>query len=348
MPFFTEQAILDLTAVNCQRLRVTTYVHKRLFQSAGTLSNRIQTPKGCGMTTLLSKPNASSLQLPSLRHWLVPSTSTDLKPRHPIGHVAEQPPRLRRQPQATPEAARPTTRIIPGEIGVLELLAAMGLSATDMGCDAAVTLPCETLHLDAGATVYEQGQHCGQAFVILNGVLERHHATGSRAQSMLGPGSVALSGARELLGLHVSLHGRPDTAVAVTKARVLAIPLRDLKALSPATTLINDLLMRTAGAALMRDWRVAYRLRDLPAFARTVAGLSHLAKLAEFKPQDLESDGTTSWLISEPHLASWLALDSEVLHAQLQKLERYGVMSLKAHGPGWLDPIKLDSLWLVD
>lgn len=300
------------------------------------------------MTTLLSKPNASSLQLPSQRYWLVPSTSTDLKPRHPIGHVVEQTPRWRRQPKPTPEAARPTTRIIPGEIGVPELLAAMGLSATDMGCDAGVTLPCETLHLDAGAKVYEQGQHCGQAFVILNGVLERHHAIGSRAQSMLGPGPVALSGARELLGLHFNLQGRPDTAVAVTKATVLAIPLRDLKALSPATMLINDLLMRTAGAALMRDWRVAYRLRDLPAFARTVAGLSHLTRLAEFKPQDLESDGTTAWSISESHLASWLALDSEVLHAQLQKLERYGVMSLKANGPRWLDPIKLDSLWPVD
>lgn len=240
------------------------------------------------------------------------------------------------------------SRIIPREIGIHDLLTALGFGACDLALDAKRTLPCEEIRLDAGASLYEQGQHVGQAFILLEGILARQQVCNAKSTAVQGPSPIALSGKKELIGLHLGLSRRPERAWAVTKATVLALSIKALQALVPSSTLINDLLMRTAGAALFRDWRVAYRLRDLPAFARTVAGLSHIASLTGLKPVVAQADGTISLTLPLPSLASWLAMDMEALCVQIKRLKRYGVVSTYANDIVWLDPLKLEALWTLD
>lgn len=246
--------------------------------------------------------------------------------------------------QPSTEECRP----LPREIGIHDLLTALGIDARDLAFDTKPRLPCEEVRLDAGAILYEQGQRVGQAFVILDGILARQQMCNVKSGAMQGPSPIALSGEKELIGLHLGLHRRPEGVKAVTKATVLALSIKALQALAPSSTLINDLLMRTAGAALLRDWRVAYRLRDLPPFARAVAGLSHLANLAGFKPMVARADGTIALTLPLPNLASWLAMDMDTLCTQLKRLGRYGVVSTSNDAVEWLDPIKLEALWALD
>lgn len=241
-----------------------------------------------------------------------------------------------------------SNRFITRQISISGLLAALGLDTSDSTCDAAGSLSCDEIQLDAGAILYEPGKHGEHAFVILSGVVARQQASESQSGVRCAPSSIALSGAKEMIGLHLGSDLRPENATAVTKAILLALPIKALQALVPSSTLINDLLMRTAGAALLRDWRVSYRLRDLPAFARTVAALSYLANLAEFRPAMTGSDGTIALSMPVTNLATWLALDVTALQTELKRLERYGVVSTFEEAIRWLDPIKLETLWALD
>ncbi|MDO9005806.1 MAG: hypothetical protein Q7V20_20375 [Aquabacterium sp.] len=239
-----------------------------------------------------------------------------LKHGYPEAKIAQgreaQATKLRGQCAAILQAPVNANRVITQQISIRDLLMALGLGSCDISCDASITLPCNEMQLDAGALLYEPGKHSEQAFVILSGVLARQQASDVKSGARCGPSSIAL------------------------------------QAMAPSTTLINDLLMRTAGAALLRDWRVSYRLRDLPAFARTVAGLSYLASLAEFKPAMMDSDGAIALVMPVSNVATWLALDREVLKTQLKRLERYGVVSTFEEAIRWLDPIKLEALWALD
>jgi CRP-like cAMP-binding protein len=262
--------------------------------------------------------------------------------------TAAQPTRTRAQRATILETPAEERQIIPREIGIHDLLTFLGLGDCDVACETEHKLPCEEIQLNAGVSLYEQGHHVRQAFVILDGVFARQQKSNAKSAAMPGPSPIALSGERELIGLHIGLTQRPESVTAVTKATVLALSIKALQTMVPSSTVAHDLLMRTAGAALFRDWRVAYRLRDLPAFARTVAGLSHLASLAGVKPLASRADGTIALTLPLPCLSAWLDMDMEALCTQLKHLARCGVVSTSTNAIEWLDPIKLEKSWAFD
>lgn len=230
------------------------------------------------------------------------------------------------------------------DISVRDLLSLLGLGTCETSSDTEHRLLCEEVRLEAGSSLYEQGQRDEQAFVVLDGVLARQQTSGAKSNALHDPASIALSGEKELIGLHPGVNGRPESATAITKAAALSFSIKAVQSMDSSPTSINDLLMRKAGAALFRDWRVSYRLRDLPAFARTVSGLSYLASLADFKLMMAQAEGIIAMAMPMSILASWLALDKDVLRAQINRLACDGVVSSDANVIHWIAPLKLETL----
>jgi CRP-like cAMP-binding protein len=185
-------------------------------------------------------------------------------------------------------------------------------------------LPLTRLDLEPGDVLYTEGSKAAYAYIVESGLMQcaRHVAEVERAAS-----AISYSAARDMLGVQglPSLHG--ETATAVTRASLLALPVHDLRDMVRRSALLSELIARPMGQALLRDWRTAYSLRDLPPYARTVAGLSHLVRLAVPQGDAPESGARLAVSIETTALRRWLGLSEQELEKCLAQLARYGALS---------------------
>lgn len=182
------------------------------------------------------------------------------------------------------------------------------------------------IELEPGDVLYMEGSKVTYAYVVESGLIQgvRRQHIGDRA-----PDAVSFAAAHNVLGLDGMAQRRSETASAVTRTTLLAVSVEGLSAMAQHSALLSELIARPMGQALMRDWRTVYRLRDLPPYARTVAGLSHLINLLTLKGDEAESLAVLSTSIDVTALCRWLGEGAEELQKCLAQLQRYGALSLR-------------------
>lgn len=200
-----------------------------------------------------------------------------------------------------------------------------------------IEIPARRMRLAAGDMLYVSGEASQDVFIIESGVLQRTRMalTPAPPSQPSHPEMVAYSGAGELIGLHLQKAARPESAFAITDAVVLALPIKAIERMPQGIGLLSDMLVRPVSATLIRDWQVAYKLRDLGANERTVAGLRHVATLCgAFSPHApgaprARMAPALNLSLSEDALTTWLGLDPAVLHRELDRLSSHGVIAMR-------------------
>lgn len=180
------------------------------------------------------------------------------------------------------------------------------------------------LELEPGDVLYKKGSKVVYAYIVESGLVQ---CTRQSASDDHAPDVVTYVAAHDVLGIHGSPQHRHETACAVTRTSLLALPVNELREMAAHSALLSELIARPRGQALMRDWRTVYRLRDLPPYARTVAGLSHLIRLAWPDGDLLAPQAAQPVNIETATLCRWLGLDAQALDKSLAQLQRYGALS---------------------
>jgi CRP-like cAMP-binding protein len=179
------------------------------------------------------------------------------------------------------------------------------------------------LSLRPGDMLYTQGSHSHYAYILESGVMQC-----SRAQDNGTPvwGTMRYAGTGDWIGLYDRPARRPESTCAVTHASLLALPVNDLRDMAASSSIMAELIARSSSMALKRDWRVAYRLRDLPSYTRAVMGLVYLMHLAD--PTGSRTDGASTMTVQldSALFGQWLGLLSDDLTQCLTKLQRYGAL----------------------
>lgn len=185
-----------------------------------------------------------------------------------------------------------------------------------------------SLDIDAGSTLYQADTPAAYAYRVEHGLLERRRRDFDAGPDGALPGAVGYAGTGDWLGLQTLAQRHVDAVRAVVPSRLLAVPLDALDAWQARSPVLAELLTRSSSQALRDDWRLDYRLRDLPPYARTVAGLSHL--LHQLRPartpEAMDAGGTDELQIELPALARWLGLELAELKVNLDRLQRYGCL----------------------
>jgi len=180
------------------------------------------------------------------------------------------------------------------------------------------------LALSPGDVLYKQGSDSPYVYVLESGLVQC-----LSQQPGLGlPETVSHAGAKEWLGLYDQPHRRQETVRAVTHTSLLALPMKALNALRASSPLIAELHARRTSMALKRDWRTVYRLRDLPAYTRTVMGLVYLVSLADPERASDQNAPSMEVVLDMGTLAHWLGLPLAELGHCLMQLQRYGALSI--------------------
>lgn len=178
------------------------------------------------------------------------------------------------------------------------------------------------LDLACGDVLYAQGSVGQYVYVVASGLVQCHSQHGGLGFPVL----VSYAGAREWLGLHDHVGRRQASVNAVAATVVYALPVGELRALSASSPVMAELLARQTSMALKRDWRVAYSLRDLPPYTRTVVGLTQLVRQID---PDIENDQHEAHVRGALNVAlfgNWLGLPLRDLHQSLTQLQRYGAL----------------------
>ncbi|MGE5451822.1 MAG: Crp/Fnr family transcriptional regulator [Acidobacteriota bacterium] len=188
-------------------------------------------------------------------------------------------------------------------------------------------VPFIRLDLRPGDVLYAQGSESVYAYIVKSGLMmcQRRGVAGGN-----GVASVNFASTHDWLGVHDPRGLRGETATAVTSTTLLALTVQELRQMEGKSPVIAELIARPIGQALMRDWRTLYRLRDLPAYTRTVAGLAHLADLAVRSGDDQAPPEELATHLEVETLGRWLDLGTDELEKSLAQLHRYGALSL--HG----------------
>lgn len=182
-------------------------------------------------------------------------------------------------------------------------------------------LPLTRVHLMPGDVLYAAGSPANYGYIVERGVLQCVRQTSPDAGDAVR--HVAAGG---LLGVGGFARARHETVRAITEVSLLAMPMDVLQQLESESPLMRELMARPLGQGLMQDWRMVYRLRDLPPYARTVAGLGYILDLiGQFDP-GADDESSVPVAIEIANLACWLGLSENALTACLRQLYRYDAM----------------------
>lgn len=211
-------------------------------------------------------------------------------------------------------AASQLARFLGGESGVPH---------ADLG-DSQEAMLGVRLDLDPGDGLFMQGSVGHYAYVIESGLIQCH-----RQHDGLGlPLTVTYVGQQEWIGLHDFVGRREESANAVARTSLLALPVSELHALSASSPEMTELLAGQISSALKRDLRVFSGLCDLPPDLRTVVGLVYLASLIDPQFEKNHSDAPMKVVIDVEMLGYWLGVPSCDLHQHLLKLQGDGGLCL--------------------
>jgi CRP-like cAMP-binding protein len=193
-------------------------------------------------------------------------------------------------------------------------------SSPDGHCDqeeAAIALV--RVHLAPGEVLYAEGSRPVYGYFVESGVIQCVRRHGGDATH--GVSHVAAHG---LLGIERLPERRHETATALNHVSLLAMPMASVQEVEAASPILRELLARPLGQGLLRDWRTVYRLRGLPPFARTEAGLSYIHTLAATPGKP----GTARMpvVIDVHDLCRWLALPLQMLEGALNLLQSRGAL----------------------
>ncbi|MDO9237032.1 MAG: Crp/Fnr family transcriptional regulator [Aquabacterium sp.] len=182
------------------------------------------------------------------------------------------------------------------------------------------------LVLMPGDVLYVKGSMCHYVYIIESGLLEFTHQLETDVGKIE---TVSYTGTGEWVGWPNRSERRQETVQAVARTCLLALPIDDLRALELSSLGLAELLARPGSLALKRNWRIAYYLRDLPAYTRTVVALTHLVDLACASRRADMVDTNIRVHLSVATLSRWIGLDVPSLMSVLLKLQRYGALVLK-------------------
>lgn len=199
-----------------------------------------------------------------------------------------------------------------------------GPQAAPEGCTEEVgdDLYLVRLQLEPGDVLYAEGAKAAYAYIVESGLIQCERTVDDHS-----PEAVSYAASHDLLGSPGPFRQRRESACAITRTTLLAMSADDLHDMAEKSPLLAELIARPMGRALMRDWRTVYRLRDLPPYARTVAGLSHLIRLAMPGRDPAESPSRLQVVIEVSSLCRWLGLSADELDKSLEQLQRYGALT---------------------
>lgn len=228
-------------------------------------------------------------------------------------------------------AAPPPPAHLPVRIGASEpncapltpvqLAYEFGLEEFAMPTLRGLELPAVHLYLTRGHVLYCEGAPARYVYLVKSGLIQRTRFSEKIDRNLR---TVAFAGPGELIGLPDRFSRHPESVSAIMDTHLLAVPLIEWRRLDAYTRVLDELVVRRLSAALMHDWKVAYKLRDLPLNARIVCGLSYLVGLTtgrDQRPTHLAMNLT--WDV----LAQWLGTRVDLLMPRLLRLERHGVLA---------------------
>ncbi|MES2088626.1 MAG: hypothetical protein V4532_01390 [Pseudomonadota bacterium] len=204
-----------------------------------------------------------------------------------------------------------------------QFLGGLGMAAYEAH-DALETI---RLELMPGDELYACGTVARYAYIVESGLVQCVGPRYGDGHDL--PGSVGFASAGELVGLYDQQERRSESVSMVTRGTLLALPLDELKHTQASSPQLDELIARRMCLAMKRDWRIVYRLRDLPPDKRTAAGLAHLVYLAA--PEGLKGadEQTLPTDLSMAVLRRWLGLSENELVACLDQLQHDAAISLK-------------------
>jgi CRP-like cAMP-binding protein len=182
------------------------------------------------------------------------------------------------------------------------------------------------LDLMPGDTLYAQGTWSSYIYIVESGLMQ---CLAQQDDGLALPGNVCFVGSGGLLGHYDQSSRRQESAQAVTRTRLLGMPLTDLLRMEDQAPVLAELITRRLSQSLMDGWRTAYRLRDLPPSSRTLAGLGHLARQNTPRGEVHPLASTMPMQLDMAVLAHWLCLPPAELHTYLSQLESAQVLTLK-------------------
>lgn len=204
-----------------------------------------------------------------------------------------------------------------------QFLGGLGMAAYEVH-DALETI---RLELMPGDELYACGTVARYAYIVESGLVQC--VVPRRGDGHDLAGSVGFASAGELVGLYDQQERRTESVSMVTRGSLLALPLDELKHTQASSPQLGELIARRMCLAMKRDWRIVYRLRDLPPDQRTAAGLAHLVYLAA--PDGLKgADAQTLPVdLSVAVLRRWLGLSVDEVVGCLDQLQHDLAISLK-------------------
>ena len=196
-------------------------------------------------------------------------------------------------------------------------------------CQDVLDLHAVEQELQPGDVLFAQSSVGHYAYVVQRGLLQRVHADDIQGAHDAAPGlTVQFAGVGDLVGMCRPRDRRNETVTAVTPTRLLAIEVNALQGFDSASSSDALAISRLRSAALKRDWRIAYQLRDLNDHARVVAGLAYLVRssnrdlpgglTADSVPVHLDVSLLSQWL-GLPQAATSDALDALVARGALKR-----------------------------
>lgn len=261
-----------------------------------------------------------------------------------LNHHTNQPPHARwgedheRSPQSSLWQSAP--QALPNGMELLTLnqlsrfLGGLGIAAGDLHG----ALEATRLELMPGDELYAQGTVARYAYIVESGLVQ---CVGHQGDGGDFPGLVGFACAGELVGLYDQQERRSESVSMVTRGTLLALPLDGLKYTQGASPQLAELIARRLCLATKRDWRIVYRLRDLPPDRRAVAGLAHLVYLAAPDGQPTGGGGAMQIDLRVAVLRRWLGLSLNELMDRLEALEHDAALVLKGDRVVALMPQKI-------
>jgi len=180
-----------------------------------------------------------------------------------------------------------------------------------------------TLDLEPGDTLYTKGTVARYAYIVESGLLQCQEP---RQIGQDLPSLVHFASVGDLLGVYEHATRRPESVEAVTASQLIALPLDGLHHMQAAWPVLDELVSRQLSVAMKRNWRVAYSLRDLAPWPRTISALLHLNDMVH------KGKGATLDVMNLDIgvLSDWLSLPIGELKTCLAQLESMNVIEVKA------------------
>lgn len=182
------------------------------------------------------------------------------------------------------------------------------------------------VQLSPGDVLYVPGAPCQYVYIVESGLLQCVRQYG---RAVVGGGAAAVSyvGSKDMIGLHELLEQRQDEVVAVSHASLLALPIAEVRAIEGASALMAESLSRHVSAALKRNWRMVYVLRELSAGPRILMALANLIHLAYPGRQGESCDGPVKVHLDLSMFRAWVGLPVRDLMSCLAQLKSDKVLN---------------------